>query len=80
MKPLNFFYNLGGVRVPACEAANSFAAHFRDKIRLNVMRSKVEANTVYNGKCKLIVQNRFYYDDCELSLIVSNSNVEFVLC
>ena len=48
--------NLGGV--PVSDVANSFAKHFHDKILLNVNKTNVNANNVYNGKCKLIVQNR----------------------
>ena len=36
---------VGGVHVPAFDAANTFAAHFCDKIRLNVMRNRIKANT-----------------------------------
>ena len=34
--------------------AESFAGHFSEKIRLNSIKAKLDAN-VYNGKCKLIV-------------------------
>ena len=34
--------------------ANSFAKHFSDKIKLNVGKTRVDVNGVYNGKCKLI--------------------------
>ena len=49
---------LNGVSVtPGC-AADSFAAHFHEKIRLNSFKVKINMVGVYNGKCKLIVQNR----------------------
>ena len=49
---------LVGVPVGPAKVANTFAKHFSDKIRLNVGKTMVNANGVYNGKCKLIVQNR----------------------
>ena len=39
-------------------AAASFGTHFSDKIKLNVNKSKIDHENVYNGKPKLIVQNR----------------------
>ena len=49
---------LNGVSVkPGC-TADSFAAHFHKRIRLNSSKVKIDMNGVYNGKCKLIVQNR----------------------
>ena len=39
------------------EAANSFAGHFKDKIRLNVSKTRLDP-AIYNGKCKLIVMSR----------------------
>ena len=41
----------------AGEAANCFAKFFHEKVAANVAKSKVVINDVYNGKCKLIVQN-----------------------
>ena len=38
--------------------AGAFATHFSEKIKLNVARARVNANGVYNGKCKMLVQNR----------------------
>ena len=48
--------NLGGV--PVTDVANSFAKHFHKKILLNVNKTNVNVDAVYNGKCKLIVQNQ----------------------
>ena len=48
--------NLGGV--PVTDVANSFPKHFHDKILLNVNKTNVNVDAVYNGKCKLIVQNQ----------------------
>ena len=44
--------------VPVTDVANSFAKHFHDKILLNVNKTNVNVDAVYNGKCKLIVQNQ----------------------
>ncbi len=49
---------LGAEPVAGCDVANSFAKHFSDKIKLNISKTNVNLNAVYNGKCKLIVQNR----------------------
>ena len=53
--PTNFFK--GGEPVAADGIASSFAAHFNEKVTLNVRKTKVCPN-VYNGKCKMLVQNR----------------------
>ena len=60
---------LAGVRVPVSEIANSFAAHFHDKIKLNVMRTRIRADTVYNRKCKLIVQNRNFMTESDVKIL-----------
>ena len=49
---------LSGVPVAVGDVANSFAKHFSKKIKLNVSKIIVNLNFVYNGKCKLLVQNR----------------------
>ena len=49
---------LGGVPVAGSDIANSFAKHFSEKIKLNVSKTNVNVNGVYNGKCKLLMQNR----------------------
>ena len=54
---------LGGVAVGPGGAAGAFAKHFYEKIRTNVSRTKVDANVVYNGKCKIIVQNRNFMSE-----------------
>ena len=51
-------FTLGGVEVNPRGVAGAFAGHFNEKIRLNVSRTKVDVCGVYNGKYKLIVQNR----------------------
>ena len=49
-----------GVPVAQSDIANTFARHFSDKIKLNHRKAMVDLNGVYNGKCKLIVQNRHF--------------------
>ena len=49
---------LGGTAILPGNVAGSFATHFNDKIKSNVLKSKVNVGGVYNGSCKLIVQNR----------------------
>ena len=48
---------LGGKPVAGTDIANSFAGYFNHKVISNVEKTKVNPN-VYNGKCKIIVQNR----------------------
>ena len=64
---------LGGLPIPEGCAAESFGYHFFDKIRLNVRKTKVDLNNVYNGKCKLIVQNRNFMtkNDVDVRSVVS---------
>ena len=49
---------VGGLNVDPRGIAGAFASYFSTKIKTNVSRARVDANGVYNGKCKLIVQNR----------------------
>ena len=44
---------LGGIPIAAGRAPDSFAKHFHDKVRLNVAKSKVDINNVYNGKYEI---------------------------
>ena len=50
---------LGGVPVRPGGIADSFASYFHEKVKINSKKAKV-VNSVYNGTCKLIVQNRNY--------------------
>ena len=54
--PLNM--TLAGVPVTVDQRAQKFADHFHQKVITNVNNATVNSNTVYNGKCKMIVQNR----------------------
>ena len=49
---------VGGASVEPGEVAGAFAKYFSNKIRMNVLRARVNVGGVYNGKCKLIVQIR----------------------
>ena len=51
---------LGGVKVDPFNVAGAFAKHFADKIKSNISTARVNANGVYNGKCKMLVQNELY--------------------
>ena len=46
-----------GIPIATGTAPDSFAQHFHDKVRINVAKTKVNINAVYNGKClyKLII-------------------------
>ena len=46
--------------------AGSFARYFANKIQTNVSRARVNVGGVYNGKCKLIVQNRKGMSSCRV--------------
>ena len=58
---------LVGVPVAGGDVANSFAKHFSEKIKLNVSKARVNLNGVYNGKCKIIVQNRNFMQKSDVS-------------
>ena len=49
---------LGGVPIVEGGVAESFAKFFHEKIKNNVLKTVINPDLVYNGKCKLIVQNR----------------------
>ena len=65
---------LGGVPVQGGDIAGSFAGHFHDKIDLNASRARVVPGTVYNGKCKLIVQNRNFMTRKDVLACLSDLN------
>ena len=48
---------LAGIPVAAGDVANSFARYFYSKVINNVTNARIDSNGVYNGKCKIIVQN-----------------------
>ncbi len=49
---------LSGVPIAEGTAAESFGKYFSSKIAANVAKARVGEIGVYNGKCKLLVQNR----------------------
>ena len=57
---------LGGEPVACSDVAKSFAKHFHDKIKLNVTKAKVNLDVLYNGKNKLIVQNRNFMSESDV--------------
>ena len=58
----------------AGEAANCFAKFFHEKVAANVAKSNVVINDVYNGKCKLIVQNRNFMNITSVKECMSTLN------
>ena len=64
---------LGGLPVATGQAASIFAGYFSSKVNENVRKTVIDPINVYNGKCKLIVQNRNFMtvndvNDCLLNL------------
>ena len=51
---------MAGVPVAADERAQKFAEYFHQKVKHNVEMSTINSSTVYNGKCKMIVQSNEY--------------------
>ena len=56
---------LGCIPVAACDAANSIAEHFDERIKCNVNMAMADINGVYSGKCKLI-ETVQYVDQVDL--------------
>ena len=52
--------SLGGVPVAGSDLADAFASHFDNKVRTSVALARVDPNGVYNGRCQLLVQDRFF--------------------
>ena len=74
---------MGGLPIAVGRSADSFAEHFHEKVKLNVAKTKVVVNNVYNGKCKLIVQNRNFMTEkdvteCLNDLPIKNVRVTIV--
>ena len=62
---------LGGKNVNPHEVAGAFAKHFYNKIKVNVAKTRINTDGVYNGKCKLIVQNRNFMTEKDVMLCLS---------
>ena len=58
--------SLGGIPVAGSDLANAFASHFDNKVRSGVALARVDPNGVYNGRCQLLVQNRFFMDKVDV--------------
>ena len=70
---------LGGNLVAGSDLVDAFACHFDSKVRAAVTLARVDPNGVYNGRCQLIVQDRFFMDkvDVEECLnMLNNKNCE----
>ena len=61
---------VGGVNVDPKGIAGAFGNYFSNKIEANVSKSCVDVNGVYNGKCKIIVQNRNFIVSFRVILII----------
>ena len=64
----------GGVSVDPLGVAGTFAKHFYDKIKSNVSKTRVNAAGVYNGKCKIIVQNRNFMTVTDVNACLNELN------
>ena len=53
---------LDGMPVPRNSLANSFGEHFSSKVKRAVGGLIIDQNNVYNGKCKMLVQNRNFME------------------
>ena len=60
---------LGGVPIVEGGVAESFAKFFHEKIKNNVLKTVINPDLVYNGKCKLIVQNRNFMLEKMFSIV-----------
>ena len=62
--------SLGGIPVAGSDLADAFASHFDSKVRTNVALARVDPNGVYNGRCQLMVQDRFFMDKADVEVCV----------
>ena len=67
--PQNMIF--GGTPVLPGFIADSFASFFRERVRSNSERARV-VNTVYNGTCKLIAQNRNYINIYDVKMCLND--------
>ena len=65
---------LDGVKVEPTDVAGAFARHFSQKVNSNVSKARVNAGGVYNGKCKLIVQNRNFMSLNDVKICLDELN------
>ena len=64
---------VAGLPVAVDERAQKFADFFHQKVKNNVELSNINPSSVYNGKCKMIVQNQNFMTkkdvkECMMSL------------
>ena len=62
---------VGGQIIDPGRRAGAFAHYFSSKIAANVNRARVNANEVYNGKNKLIVQNINFMTENDVKLCMN---------
>ena len=59
---------LRGLPIPEDCVAESFGNYFSEKVRINISKANVDQTNVYNGKCKLIVQDRNFMTKNDVKL------------
>ena len=62
---------LGGVPIVGC-AAQLFGKYFHDKIKTNFANTNIKWNDTYNGKNKLIVQNRNFMTPNDVKICLND--------
>ena len=62
---------LEGKNVNPSEVAGAFAKHFSDKVKLNVAKTRIDTRGVYNGKNKIIVQNRDFMTETDVIICMN---------
>ena len=62
---------VGGENIDPKGIAGAFGNYFFNKIKSNVSKSSINVNGVYNGKCKIIVQNRNFMTENDVKLCLS---------
>ena len=68
--PMNL--TLRGAQVPEGQIAECFGNYFSQKISSNVAMTVVDSSGVYNGKCKLVVQNRNFMLKSDVELCMAD--------
>ena len=67
----NAHLTVGRISVDPLCTAGAFGNYFYSKIKSNVSKAQVNVGGVYNGKCKIIVQNRNFMTENDVKLCLS---------
>ena len=65
-------YYKNGAAINPNEVAGAFAKRFSDKVKLNSNKTRVDLNGVYNGKRKLLAQNRNFMTKDDVKMCLSD--------